>query len=348
MFIMWNGFIGQRIAATTKNLWRWSVTLFLVAVGLGVYGARTFLNAVKGPARLSEAQLGALSNPSFALRDYATVQGTKTISTGVTEIEKTTRDGTVESQSTTAEYVAMIVGSRILIVKTRPGANAQQYTGALVALPGDVRKQVLSDSDDAQLQAATLNVMLDASEDYGDGLVPGGVVVGLLLLISLWTAIKAKRRSENPEVHPICKSLSKYGPLYILVPEIDEEARTAASTLGGATFTRNWVISCWLTKSLVIRRDEIVWVYKKRTRHSVNFIPTGTSYGLAVRDSRGKLLEISAPEQNVDAYLVSMAQQTPWVVFGYDRKIEKLYKKPRSAFVGAVLERKTSMQARTA
>jgi hypothetical protein len=162
----------------------------------------------------------------------------------------------------------------------------------------------------------------------------------------LWTLYKAKRRSENPETHPLCKALSQYGPLHTLVPEIDGEASTAASTLGGVTFTVNWIILCSLTKTVAMRRPEIVWIYKKRTKHSVNFIPTGTTYSLILCDSRGKMLEISNAEPQLDAYLASLAEQTPWVKFGYDRKLEKLYKKQRPAFVEAVSERKSLMLAR--
>ena len=52
-----------------------------------------------------------------------------------------------------------------------------------------------------------------------------------------------------------------------------------------------------------MRRDEIIWAYKKRTKHSVNFIPTGSSYSLVVRDARDKLLELSNSEQLVNSYL---------------------------------------------
>jgi hypothetical protein len=301
---------------------------------------------MRGPAEFDETQLAALPNPTFALRNYATVHGTKTVSTEIEEIEKTTRNGAVESQATTGEYMAMIMGSRILIVKTMPGAKAEKYTGTIVLLPDDLKKQLFANLDDSKLQAATLPLMLDATEDYGDGLVPGGILVGILLLFSLWTYIKSKKRNEHPETHPLCKALSQYGPLYTIVPEIDAEARTAASTLSGVTFTLNWVILCSLTKTVAMRRQEIVWVYKKRTKHSVNFIPTGTTYSLVLRDSRGRLLEISNSEQNVDGYLSSLAKQTPWVIFGYDRKLEKLYKKQRPVFMQAVSERKISMETR--
>jgi hypothetical protein len=93
-------------------------------------------------------------------------------------------------------------------------------------------------------------------------------------------------------------------------------------------------------------RDEIIWIYKKRTKHSVNFIPTGTTYSLVLRDTRGKTAEMSAPEQNIDAYLVSLREQAPWVIFGYNGELEKLYKKQMPAFFQVVLDRKKAIEAK--
>jgi len=135
-----------------------------------------------------------------------------------------------------------------------------------------------------------------------------------------------------PERHPLCKALSQYGPLYSVVPQIDTDVAAGTSSFNGVTFSRNWIISCWLTQVAVMRRDEIIWAYKERTKHSVNFIPTGSSYALVLRDARGKLLELSNSEQLVDSYLTGWAQQTPWVIFGYDRKLDKLYKKQLQSF----------------
>ncbi len=337
---MWNGFIGQHIATTTRTLRRTGIALLLLALVIGLFGAKKLMNVIRGPAQLDETQLAALSSSTFVLRDYATVHGRNTITTGITWMEKTTRNGVVESQRTTADFMAMIVGKHILIVKAKPGVKSERYTGAIVPVPIDVKQRIVADMSDPELEAVTLPVMLDASEEYNEDLIPLSVIVVPLLLLSFWALSIAKRRQEDPERHPICKSLSEYGPLYTLVPQIDADAATATSTIGGATFTPNWVIYSSLTKSFAISRQEIVWVYKKRTRHSVNFIPTGSTYALILRDARGKLLELSGSEQTVDSYLASLQGQTPWVIFGYDRKLEKLYKKQRPAFVEAVTERK--------
>jgi hypothetical protein len=343
---MWNGFIGQRIAATTKTLRRLGIALLLAALGLGLYGARMLMNVMRGPAQLNETQLVSITTPTSLVRNYATIRGKETLSTGITHVEKTTRNGAVTSERTTAEYMAMVVGRHILLVKAMPGEKLQEYTGFIVPLPDDLQKEAFSELADPNLQTATLRLMLDATGGSGDELILKYIGVGLLMLFGFWALLLSNRRSEMPERHPLCKALSVYGPLHTVVPEIDSEFSAANSNLAGSTFTRNWVISCSLTTSLVMRRDEIVWAYKKRTKHSVNFIPTGSTYALILRDSRGKLLEISTSETDVNNYLASLAEQTPWIIFGYDSKIEKLYKKQRRAFVETVSERKAAVESR--
>jgi hypothetical protein len=43
--------------------------------------------------------------------------------------------------------------------------------------------------------------------------------------------------------------------------------------------------------------------------------------------------------------LGSWAEQTPWVIFGYDGKLEKLYKKQLQSFTQTVSDRRATMQA---
>jgi hypothetical protein len=212
-------------------------------------------------------------------------------------------------------------------------------------LPDDLKKEVFSDLADPNLQAATLHLLLDTTVSYGDELIPGYILGGTLVVSGLWMFFLSERRNEMPERHPLCKALSQYGPLYSVVPEIDSDVAAGTSCFNRVTFSRNWIISCWLTQVAVMRRDEIIWAYKKRTKHSVNFIPTGSSYSLVLRDARGKLLELSNSEQLVNSYLGSWAEQTPWVIFGYDGKLEKLYKKQLQSFTQTVSDRRATMQA---
>lgn len=342
---MWHGFIGQRIATTNKTLRRLGTAFLLMALGLAVYELRTFINNLQGPIALDEARLAAITNPSLRLRNYATVLGQKAVATGITSIERTTRNGVVESERTTAELMALLVGNHILVVKAKPGDTSAKYTGELLTIPEDVKREIFSQIAEPDLRSATFPLLLDAAVNYGGDLVLSYIAISIFLLLGSYAIAQSKRRTEMPEKHPISKELAQYGPLYSIVPEIDADMAAGTSTLSSTTFSRNWIISCWLTQVAVMKRDEIIWAYKKRTRHSVNFLPTGSSYGLVLRDKRGKFLELTSSEKNVDLYLKSLAEQTPWIVFGCDRTLEKLYKKQREAFAQGVSERRAAMRA---
>jgi uncharacterized protein DUF6709 len=342
---MWDGFIGQRIAATTATLRQIGGALLLGALALAAYEGRTLVNIYLGPVHLDEARLARITYPMLELRNYATVEGTNTVSTGVTSIEQETENGTVTSQRTTAEFMVMVTGNHILIVQARPGEKAQKYTGGLASFSGDLRKEIFSVVKDRDDQAATLPIVLDATGSYGKDVIVIFAVAGLLLVPALCLLYQASRRRQMPERHPLCRAISEYGPVESLVPQIDGEIRSAGATFGNATFTPNWVISCTAGTSLAMRREDIIWAYKKRTKRSVNFIPVGSTYASVLLDSRGKRLEISGPEQQVDNNLATWAAQMPWVIFGFDAKLEDLYKRQRDTFVEAVSIRKKAIQS---
>jgi hypothetical protein len=342
---MWDGFIGQRIAATNRTLRRLGVGLLLVALALCAYFARSFINTQQGPAAVDEAHLVAISHPNHLLRNFVTVEGRNTVSSGITDVEKTVRNGAVESQTTTAEYMATVVGKHILIVKADPGDRAQKYTGTLTGLPEDLKKDLFSHMPEPEVQAATLPLLLDASDPYGQFLHLGYILVAVFVLLAFWVLILSKRRTDRPERHPLCERLLQYGPLQTLVPEIDADVASGSSTFGDATFSRNWVVTCWPTQVAVMRRDEIVWAYQKKTKNLRNGMPTGSTYALVLRDARGQLLELSSSEPDVKSYLARLGQETPWVIFGFDQKLDELYNKQLQSFVQAVSDRKATTPA---
>ena len=341
---MWNGFIGQTIATSTRIQRHLGVALLVAALVICVLGTRRLANVVYGPVEYDDVK--SLSDRTFIFRDFASVQGSKTVSTGIAAIERTTRNGTVESEKTTGEYMAMMLDGHILIVKAHPSAVDAKYIGRLVPLPDDVKAGIFSNMGDRDLEANTLPVMLDASEEYDEGgLVLGGLAAVVLLVLGLVSLFLAKRRRESPEKHPLCKALEQYGSLYTVVPQIDGEAVAQSSLhlIGGVTITQNWLVKCGVHKAIVMRRDELVWVYKKLTKHSFNFIPTGTTYSSVLRDSRGKLLEISDHEQQVENVLASLVNPMPWIIVGYNKDVEDMYNKARAEFAESVARRRENM-----
>jgi len=343
---MWEGFIGQTIASTSRTLRTIGKMLAILALAIILYTSKTITNLAAGPAHFGEDQLVALSNSNLKLRDYITVKGRDTDTTGIESIQQSTRNGVVESEKVTAEYMMMIVGRHLLVVKAKPKEKADAYLGKIVALPDDLKKRIFSGLQNSkQIEEATFPVMLDASKEYADNDFWSGITVALLFVAgAMWLFYLYRKRTDSPEKHPLARMISRYGPIFRLVPQIDAEVAAGSSYLLGVRMTENWLISCTVTKSIVMRRDELLWVYKKRTKHSVNLIPTGTSYSAVLRDSRGKTFEISASnEEQTEGFLSTLACRTPWVIVGYDKKLEKLYKKNRVEFSAMVSQRKAAL-----
>jgi len=82
----------------------------------------------------------------------------------------------------------------------------------------------------------------------------------------------------------------------------------------------------------------LLWAYKRVTKHSVNFIPTGKSYA-AVLACYGGAAEVRGREKKVDAVLAFAAERAPWAVFGFSDDLSKLFKKKTQDFCLAVEEK---------
>src|SRR5208282_5679248 len=204
---MWQGFIGQRVAAGTKKLRTLGIALLLVALVLGLCFAKTLVNVAQGPASVDDKWLASVTNPYILWRNFVTVKGRKTISTGMSSIEQTTQNGAVISEQTTGEFMIMAVGEHLLVVKARTKEIAESYTGGVVALSDYLKTQILSQLTDRDQKEATLSVMLDATGSYAEGLVAAYVLVVILVLAGACVLALAKRRTENPERHPLCNAL---------------------------------------------------------------------------------------------------------------------------------------------
>jgi hypothetical protein len=95
---------------------------------------------------------------------------------------------------------------------------------------------------------------------------------------------------------------------------------------------------------------EVVWVYKKTTSHSVNFIPTGKSRGLVVADRSGRKTELDigrgkSKEDKVANFVKALAGRIPWAIFGYSDEIKGLYDKKHAEFLAVVEQRYAEFSA---
>ena len=108
------------------------------------------------------------------------------------------------------------------------------------------------------------------------------LIIGLpLLVLALWNCLKVMRRISEIQLSPVWKYLAVYGNAEQLFQQIEAELQTAViRKYGKLQIAQQWITSNAqnITAHGSRQSADLVWVYKKVTKHSVNFIPTGKTY----------------------------------------------------------------------
>jgi len=185
--------------------------------------------------------------------------------------------------------------------------------------------------------------------DYSEGGWSSLLITIPMLLIAGWNLSNWKKRVQDYTRHPICKRLASFGTLEQLIQEIETTILTnPEEKIAGVK-----VVGPWLFKSTVFgltcfHVKDIVWVYQKVTSHSVNLIPTGKSFAALLLDRHGYSAEILAGKDKVEALMAHICQQSPWIVAGFSKDLEKMWKSKKAEFIAAVDERRKDFAKATA
>ena len=108
---------------------------------------------------------------------------------------------------------------------------------------------------------------------------------------------------------------------------------------GGWLVTDKYLIRSTFFAFDLLRLSDLLWAYKRVTRHSVNFIPTGKTY-VGVLACYGGTAEVTGREKKVDSVLNFAGERAPWAVFGFSEELSKLFSQKTQDFCSAVEQRK--------
>src|SRR5262249_10084492 len=111
----------------------------------------------------------------------------------------------------------------------------------------------------------------------------------------------------------------------------------------GCRLSRSWFTRQTLFNYQIVRTDRITWAFKKVTRHSVNFVPTGKTYAVIIKTQDGESCEVQMPGKKADEFLVTLASRAPWAVVGYSKELDQLWEKNRPGFIQGIEERKQNI-----
>jgi hypothetical protein len=328
-----------------RSMYRRRVAAWGLVLGCAVLFAlvqsRYIKNFASGPFDVGQAELDAIGDVSTTPHYFVRVSGSKAIETGIQQITTRKRYGVETGRSVSAAYYVLVVGDRLLVVKRAEGTPTA-VQGALAAMPAELDRHLFNTPRMESIRGRFYPYYLDDSGFRTPGYI--GVVAALIFLILLVRyGLPAWRYARDVSSHPLVKRVASWGDPLTTAVEARREATSPPRYKGGG-----WrVADKYLIRSApfafdLLRLSDLLWAYKKVTKHSVNFIPTGKSYaGILV--CYGGAAEMTGNEKNVDALLAFAGERAPWAIFGYSDDLKKLLKQKPQDFCAAVEQRKREL-----
>lgn len=308
----------------------------LILIVAGNY--RYCANFVLGSQSISSAELAAITSPEQRWRNFVSVSGTKSVNTQYRDVVNHMEGSRVVSTEIKDEYILLRVGEEILLVKAEPGKEKLGYSGELDATTDRVKEDLLRPlaAEDPDLARDVLPFTLNAADYRSNGYTM--LLIGLpILALASWNCMKAMRRSSEIQTSPVWKHLAVYGNAEQLSQQIEAELQTAMiRKYGKLQIAQQWMVRRKTFSTWVSPIADLVWVYKKVTKHSVNFIPTGKTYSVVLVGRHRQRIEEQMKEKAVNEMLVDLAARVPWALFGFTQDLEKAWRKDPAGVIAAV------------
>ena len=336
-------FIHPIIRRSNRNQLALCTITALLLVGLAALNARYLYNFFAGPFPIDRQTLLAASDPAALQRYWVTVEGDDVVDTGFQQVRRNSDTG---SEKVAANYMALLLDRRVLLVKDYNNTSAATFTGYIEPLPADARAKIISDieQDAPKLRGAFLPYMLNTDSFRNGGYQALGIGIPLLALCVFGIA-RAIRRSRNPLKHPIMRALGRFGPPADIAGQIDAELLAEHTKVDRMHLTPHWLVQASPSSLAATRIDDIVWAYKQVTQRRVNGVPAGKTYTAQIWDRHGVCITIAGSETFVNQAIEAAARRAPWMLAGYNSDLEKAWKSNRAAVLATVDQRRAQLVA---
>ena len=174
----------------------------------------------------------------------------------------------------------------------------------------------------------------------------GALAVGIFTFVCGWMTFSGIKLMNNPRSHGIYAKLAAMGQVETMVADVEKQVRDCGQQLGSFVFTPNYLLDHG--NLVLMEYTDLMWIYKKQTRHSVNFIPTGSTYEVIIHTRDGKERNMSASCKVVEQVLRTLAQGCPWIVAGYSEQLRNLWTRSTGDFIAEVDARRMAYEAESA
>ena len=337
--------IAKRIRSVSlRRVVAWSLAL-VIGVVLAANDQRYIANFVRGPYTLARADLDSIHDVTTTPRYYARVAADKVIDTGIREYTVRTRNGVETGRDESGAYNAFVIGNRFLIVKTG-GLESNVAEGSLAPWPEELEGQLFDSKEMQSLRTNFYPFYLDNRSFRSSGFIVIALGVAFLLLF-WWQAVPAWRTWRNPDAHALAARVARWGdPLGVGVEAERDYEHSQLKGGHGWRLGQKYLVQSSFFGFNLLRLHDVLWAYKKITKHSVNFIPTGKTYE-AIIQCYGGTATISGNEKKVNAILEYTQQRAPWAIYGFSDELAAAWAKQQPEFLGTVEQRRKEWHAKT-
>ena len=314
----------------------WIVAIASV-VWFGISEQRYISNFISGPFELGPAELASITRLDEAPHYFAKVIGSEALETGIQQLTVRKRHGVETGREVSGGYYALVIGDKFLVYRSSTG-HQMTVEGELMPMPLDLQGLLFKTLEMQAIRSRFYPFYVSNDSFRLSGYIAiAGLLVFFFLLYKY--GLSAWRFSQDPRSHPTVLRANSWGDVLGVETETEREFRSPAYKGGGWRVTDKYLIQSTFFTFDLLRLSDLLWAYKKVTRHSVNFIPTGKTYD-AVLNCYGGCATIKGREKLVDAIFGFVGERVPWAVFGFTKEIEALFKKDTQGFGAAVQQRR--------
>jgi hypothetical protein len=142
-------------------------------------------------------------------------------------------------------------------------------------------------------------------------------------------------RFKDYKNHPIYISLLRFKDPEDVAHNLEGQMKSSAFFKNNdIEIYPNWIIIRSYFNFMFIHSSEIYWAYLKKTKHSINFIPTGTTNGLVIHSIYPVKIDFDSKES--EKILETIYSMAPWAMYGYSEELKNLWDEDKSSFISMI------------
>ncbi|GAA0134031.1 hypothetical protein YSY43_08710 [Paenibacillus sp. YSY-4.3] len=241
-------FITRYMKKTNRNLFLLTLGIFIIAIWLGYTNRQLIGSVLIGPSQLSAAQLTNMKETKdFPSGRISVIQAVDEYFPPVmSEVNKASIAGTRIGEGKTAyEFAYARVGEKYLIVRTEPGAYADNMplVGQLDPLHPGIAANFAMYSEVPGIKAKLLPFELNTSHDFNYHAFIMLFIICSVVIIALYNTYRLVSRIINPTRHIIYRRIVQQGdPEQIIQQLNDELSEGDYKEVDQYLITKSWII----------------------------------------------------------------------------------------------------------